>query len=164
MEAADKAADPELAIRAFPPTKASGEGVKPVRELMQLGGVLGVIAMTYGPVVLLLGLLNLRDRRESRLLGAVLNQFAARDFRGRLAVQVRCALLSPRGVVTVALRACSRDEVWEAVARVSRSLPPQVRLVVDGIADPRFLAGTRPAPDPSAPLWRPAGQNRVCQR
>jgi len=131
---------------------------------MQLGGVLGVIAMTYGPVVLLLGLLNLRDRRESRLLGAVLNQFAARDFRGRLAVQVRCALLSPRGVVTVALRACSRDEVWEAVARVSRSLPPQVRLVVDGIADPRFLAGTRPAPDPSAPLWRPAGQNRVCQR
>jgi len=135
-----------------------------MEALMQVGGLVLMVGMTYGPVVALLGLLNLRDHRQSRLLGSVMQRLPRRDFGGRLAVHVRCALLSPRGVVTVALRACSRDEVWEAVARVSRSLPPQVRLVVDGIADPRFLAGTRPAPDPSAPLWRPAGQNRACQR
>ncbi|HEV8662517.1 MAG TPA: hypothetical protein VGT06_05145, partial [Candidatus Methylomirabilis sp.] len=52
----------------------------------------------------------------------------------------RCALFSPRSVVAVDMRACSRDEIWEAVGRLSRRLPPRVRLVVDGTLDPQCPA------------------------
>ncbi|MBI4412992.1 MAG: hypothetical protein HY576_01310, partial [candidate division NC10 bacterium] len=44
----------------------------PVGGLMQLGGLLVVIALTYGPLVALMVLLNLRDRRKSRLHRTVL--------------------------------------------------------------------------------------------
>ena len=106
--------------------------------LMQLGGLLAMIAMTYGPVVGLLGLLNRRDRRESAMLGSVLTQFASLNFRGRIAAQVRCALFSRRSVVKVNALSCSRDEIWDALARLSRSLPPRVRLVIHVTGDPEF--------------------------
>ena len=112
--------------------------------LTQLGGLVLTVGMTYGPVVALLGLLNLRDRRQSRLLGSVVQELPRGQFGGRLAVQVRSALLSPRSVVTLDMRACLCDEIWQAVARLSRSLPAGVRLVVDGTVDPHC-----PAPAPS---------------
>jgi hypothetical protein len=107
-----------------------------MESLMQLGGFLLVVGITYGPVVGLLELLNLRDRRQSRLLGRVMKELPAGEFGGRLAVQVRSALLSRRSVVTLDMRACSRDEIWQTVARLSRSLPAGIRLVVDGTVDP----------------------------
>jgi hypothetical protein len=106
--------------------------------LMQLGGLLVMIAMTYGPVVGLLGLLNRRDRRESAMLGRVLKQFASPNFRGRIAAEVRCAVFSRRSVVKVNALACSREEIWDAIARLSRSLPPRVRLVIHATGDPDF--------------------------
>jgi len=129
-----------------------------MEALMQVGGLALVIGMTYGPVVALLGLLNLRDHRQSRLLGSVMKELRAREFDGRLAVKVRCALLSRRSVVTLDMRTCSRDEMWQALARLSRSLPPTVRVLVDGTIDPRFPApvtlaipGRRPLACPSQP-------------
>lgn len=129
-----------------------------MEPLMQFGGLVLLITATYGPVFALLALLNLRDRRESRLLGSVMKKLAAREFGGRLAVQVRCALLSPRSVVTLDMRTCSREEIWQAVARLSRSLPPGVRVLVDGTIDPRFptpvtlaIPGRRPLARPSQP-------------
>ena len=108
--------------------------------LMQLGGLLAMIAMTYGPVVGLLGLLNRRDRRESAILGSVLTQFASPNFRGRIAAEVRCALFSRRSVVKVNALACSREEIWDAIARLSRSLPSRVRLVIHATGDPELPA------------------------
>lgn len=112
----------------------------PVQALMQLGGLVAMIGLTYGPVVVLVALLNRRDRRQSRLLGTVLKELPPREFRGRVAVHVRCALLSRRSVLTLDMRACSPDEIWQAVGRLSRSLPPSVRLVVDGTPDPQCPA------------------------
>jgi hypothetical protein len=108
--------------------------------LTQLGGLLLVIALTVGPVVGLLALLNYRDGRESRLLGAVLKHFVRPEVRGRIAIRVRSAVLSPRSVVAIDMRACSRDEVWDAIARLSRSLPSSVHLVVDGTVAPQSPA------------------------
>lgn len=111
-----------------------------MQGLMQLGGLILMVGITYGPVVGLLELLNLRDRRRSWLLGSVMKELAARHFSGRIAVHVHCALLSRRSVVRLDMRGCSRDEIWQALARLSRSLPPAVRLRVDGIVDPECPA------------------------
>lgn len=111
-----------------------------MEALRQVGGLLLGIALTYGPVVGLMALLNLRDRRQSRLYTWAPKELASGHLRGRVAIQVRCALFSPRSVVAVDMRACSRDEIWEAVGRLSRRLPPRVRLVVDGTLDPQCPA------------------------
>lgn len=112
-----------------------------MHALMQLGGLVAMIGLTYAPVVVLLALLNLRDRRQSRVLGTVLKELPRREFGGRVAVHARCALLSRRSVLTLDMRACAREEIWPALARLSRSLPASVRLVVDGTLDPQ-LPGT----------------------
>ena len=112
--------------------------------LMQLGGFLLIVGITYGPVVGLLELLNLRDRRRSRLLGSVMKALAARHLSGRIAVHVHCALLSRRSAVMLDMRACSRDEIWDAIGRMSRNLPSRVRLVVDGTMDPQVPAPGMP--------------------
>ena len=124
--------------------------------LMQVGGLLLAIALTYGPVVGLMALLNLRDRRQLRVLGTVLKQFASRDLLSRVAIRIRCALLSPRSVVAIDMRACSRDEIWETVGRLSRTLPPSVRLVVDGRVDPEFPATVTVEATGSPPLCHPS--------
>jgi hypothetical protein len=126
-----------------------------MQALMQLGGLVLLVGMTYAPVVGLLGLLNLRDRRQSTLLGTVLGQLPWRELRGRLAIHARCALLSRRGLVRLDMRACSRDEIWEAVGRVSRSLPPSVRLVIDGTVDPQFPAAVTVEATGSPPRCHP---------
>ncbi|MCI0370456.1 MAG: hypothetical protein L0214_03530 [candidate division NC10 bacterium] len=132
-----------------------------MEALMQVGGFVLMVRMTYGPVVALLGLLNLRDHRQSRLLGSVMQWFPPREFGGRLAVQVRCALLSPRSVVTLDMRACSREEIWQAVARLSRSLPPGVRVLVDGTIDPQCPAPVTLAIPGRRPLARPSHPSAV---
>jgi len=123
--------------------------------LMQLGGFLVVILFTVGPVLGLLLLLNLRDRRQARLLDIVW-QFTPRDVSDRIAIHVRGAALSPRAVVTVDMHACSRDEIWEASARWAASLPPPVRLLVNGKTDQglpfRFTVETTRHPLPRPPL------------
>lgn len=124
--------------------------------LMQVGGLVLMIGMTYGPVVALLGLLNLRDHRQARLLGSVMQWFPPREFGGRVAIDVRCAVLSPRSVVTLDMRACSHEEIWHVVARLSRSLSPTVRVLVDGTIDPRFPAPVRLAIPGRRPLAFPS--------
>lgn len=103
-----------------------------MQGLAQLGGAAIVLTVVLGPVVGLMGLHNLRDRRQSALLGTVLERLASRQLRGRFAVRVRCAALSRRSIVTIDMRGCSRDEIWDAVTRLSLDLPPHARLVIDG--------------------------------
>jgi len=104
-----------------------------------VGLIIGTF-MVLGPVMAFIGLLNWRERRESALHTSVLKQFATREIRGRIAIQVRCGLFSRPGIVTVDMWTCSRDEVWDAITRLGRHLPPGARLVVNGSVDPQFPA------------------------
>jgi hypothetical protein len=92
-------------------------------------GVFGV-ALIFGAVVILLTLLNRRDRRASRLRHIVLDQLALPELRGRVGVHIQCAVLSWRRAVIVDLLAGTPHEVWDVFTRLAFRLPPRVRLVV----------------------------------
>jgi hypothetical protein len=100
-------------------------------------GVFGV-AIIFGPVVILLTLLNRRDRRASRLRQTVLDQLALPELRGRVGVHIQCAVLSPRRAVRVDLLVGTPYEVWNVFSRLASRLPPRVHLVVHGGPDPGF--------------------------
>jgi hypothetical protein len=97
-------------------------------------GVFGVVVM-FAAVVLLLTLLNWRDRRAMRLRYAVLDQLALPELRGRVGMHIRCALVSQRSTVIVDLLAGTPHEVWNVCTRVASRLPPHVRLVVHSALD-----------------------------
>lgn len=106
--------------------------------VMELGQLVLGLSVIVGPVVVLLMLLNLRDRRVLTLRDAVLGQLALPELRGRFAVQIRGAVFSGRRTVTVDMLACTRDEVWDVFARLSATLPPHVRLLVHGAIGSEF--------------------------
>jgi hypothetical protein len=103
-------------------------------------GVLGV-ALMFGAVVILLTLLNRRDRRAARLRHTVLDQLARPELRGRVGLHIQCAVFSRRRAVIVDLLAGTPHEVWYVYTRLTSRLPPRVHLVVDSVPDSRF---TRP--------------------
>jgi hypothetical protein len=105
---------------------------------MELGRLIMITALACGPLILLMWFLNLRDRRQSLLLAAVLRQFASPDYRGRIAAEVRCAMFWRRGVVRFYMLAWSCDEIWDAITRLSQVLPPHIRLLVEGTVDPQY--------------------------
>jgi hypothetical protein len=95
-------------------------------------------AVTFGPVVMLLSLLNRRDRRTSRWRDVVLSQLPWHELRGLVGIQVRSGVLTRRSVVRLDMLACTCDQIWDAVLRLSRVLPPHVRLAVKGTVDRRL--------------------------
>jgi hypothetical protein len=103
-------------------------------------GVFGV-ALIFGAVVILLTLLNRRDRRASGLRHTVLDQLALRELRGRVGLHIQCAVFSWRRAVIVDLLAGTPHEVWNVFTRMASRLPPRVRLVVHSAPDSGF---TRP--------------------
>jgi hypothetical protein len=122
-------------------------------------GVFGV-AIILGPVVILLTLLNRRDRRASGLRHTVLDQLALPALRGRVGVHIQCAVLSRRRAVIVDLLAGTPHEVWNVFTRMATRLPPRVRLVVhsapdSGLTRPFALettTGRRPSEAPRTSL------------
>jgi hypothetical protein len=98
-------------------------------------GVFGV-AITFGAVVILLTLLNRRDRRAARLRHTVLDQLVLPELRGRVGVHIRCAIFSRRSAVIVDLLAGTPHEVWDVFTRMAARLPPRVHLLVHGSPDP----------------------------
>ena len=96
--------------------------------------VFGVV-ITFGAVVALLTLLNRRDGRASGLRRTTFEQVAWSELRGRIGVQICCAVLSRRSTVIVDLLAVTPLEVWNVFTRLASSLPPRVRLVVRGAVD-----------------------------
>lgn len=104
-------------------------------RLMVFGAWIVLAVLTLGPALVLAWLLDHRDRRQSRLLGTLFEQLSASGVRDRVAVRARCALFSQQSVVTIHMNACSREEIWDTIARLSQRFPPHVRLVVDGMGD-----------------------------
>lgn len=123
---------------------------------MQLGGLIIGISITLGPVVVLIGVLNLRDRREAALRGVVLPHVNSRDLRGLISIDVRSGLFSRWSLIAIDMRACSRDQIWDLITRLSQSLPPRVRLVVDGTVDPHSPARFTVRTTARHPLCRPS--------
>jgi nucleotide-binding universal stress UspA family protein len=130
-------------------------------------GVLGV-AIIFGPVVILLILLNWRDRRASWLHHTVLDQLALPDLRGRVGVHIQCAVFSGRRAILVDLLASTPCEVWDVFTRLASRLPPRVRLTVhsttnSGFKRPFVLETTTGRPfshEPRTPLvtkWQACG-------
>jgi len=112
--------------------------------IQALGGFLVVTLLTIGPIVGLLMLLNRCDRRREHLLRMVCRHAPA-ELAGRITVRVWCALILPRSTVFVELEHCSRDEVWEAMARWSVALPRQTLVLVNGavLLDPSACLALR---------------------
>jgi hypothetical protein len=96
--------------------------------LKELAAFIG-IAMLSAPVIALALLLNRRDRREERLLGAVRD--ALWEFRGLYGVQARCAPLGWSSIVYVWLSTETPGEVWTIILLLSQRLPTGIRIVVD---------------------------------
>ena len=99
--------------------------------MVQLGELVLWLGLALSPAFVPILLLNLRDRRESVLLGAVWEQLSSPDLRGRIAVRVRYALLGQRGLVALDMRNCSQEEIWGALTRLAQNLPLHVRVMVD---------------------------------
>ena len=98
--------------------------------LRQLGALVVVCLVTIGPQVVLLTLLNLRDRREDQLMGTVAT--ALFPMRTTVSFRVHCAVCWPASAVRLDMWMCTPDEMWQTSLRVLESLPPGVRLVVEG--------------------------------
>lgn len=113
------------------------EGMEMGELLIRLGELgIGFLSM-MGPLVLLMVFLRLRDQRESILYAVVLKQLNLPDLRGLFAVKIRCRVFSRQDIVIVDLWNCPKEQVWETIIRLSTHLPSEVRLVVNGMADPR---------------------------
>jgi hypothetical protein len=95
------------------------------------GAVLVAMLALGGPLIWALAL-NLRDRREARLLSTVLAELNGPDLRGRVAVRVRAGLLGTSSMVKVDLLCASQQEIWEILGRLSERLSRPVRLEVTG--------------------------------
>jgi hypothetical protein len=98
-------------------------------EVLALGVVLGV---GVGPIGALIALLNRRDRRAAALHVTACAQFSGVVLRSDVAIAVRCAVLSRWARVSVDMRACPRDQLWDAMARLRQALPPSTELRVEG--------------------------------
>ena len=104
------------------------------------GAVLIAMLVLGGPLMWAMAL-NLRDRREARLLNTVLAELDGRDLRGRVAIKVRAGLLWALSLVKIHLLCASRQEIWEILGRLSERLSRRVRLEVTGPVE-RPLAAT----------------------
>lgn len=109
--------------------------------LIRLGQlILGFIAIT-GPLIVLILILEARDRRESKLYGIILKQLNSPGLRGLFSFRVRLGLLFRRDIVILDLWGCSSEQIWGTTVPLSMSLPPEVRLVVNGTMDYKRKVG-----------------------
>jgi hypothetical protein len=103
-------------------------------RLSELG--IGFLSM-MGPLGLLMMFLKLRDQRESVLYTVVLKELNSPDLRGLFAVKIKCRVFSRQDTVVVDLWNCPKERLWDTAIQLSTHLPPEVRLVVNGIIDSR---------------------------
>ena len=94
---------------------------------------LAVIAGTAGPVIVVLWLLNRRDRRQAALETAIVSAVAAVDrhpeLAGNVAIWVDVGLWR-RARVTLDMRLCEACHAWPMVERFVPLVPPRTTLRV----------------------------------
>lgn len=102
---------------------------------------LGFVCM-IGPIVFLLALQRVRDRREAALVLAVLQEMNSPDLRGLFSVRAASRSIG-NDSVAVDLWGCSHGQVWDVMERLSAKLPSQVRVEVNGLRDDRSRSAWR---------------------
>ncbi len=105
--------------------------------LLNLGKLaLGFLCM-LGPIVFLMALRRVRDRREAALALTVLRELNSPDLRGLFSLNVVSRSIGKDSVV-VDLWGCSREQAWDVMEKLSAKLPRHVRVEVNGIRDGRL--------------------------
>lgn len=99
--------------------------------LMEVTRIVLGCAIIFGPVVVLLSLLNRRDRRTTQWRDVVLTQLLWHELRGLVGIQVHAGVLTRRSVVRLDMFACTCEQIWDAVLRLSRILSTHVSLAVN---------------------------------
>ena len=105
------------------------------QSLIHIGHLLVGFMILFGPVIVLLLILNARDRRESTLRSIVFEQLRSSDLRDLFTFRIRHALFLGSSVVIVNLWDCSKEQIWDTTTRLSISLPSEVRLIISGTMD-----------------------------
>jgi hypothetical protein len=105
------------------------------QSLMHIGQTLVGFMIVTGPVIILLLILKARDRRESTLRFIILKQLRSPNLRGLYTFRIRHGVLLGGNTIVVNLWDIPREQVWDTTMHLALSLPPKVRLVVNGTMD-----------------------------
>jgi hypothetical protein len=111
------------------------------QSLIHIGQTLAGFMIATGPVIILLLILNARDRRESTLRFIVLKQLSSPNLKGLFSFRIRRGSLLGRNTVTLNLEESSREQIWDTTMHLSMNLPPEARLVVNGTMDQKHKMG-----------------------
>jgi hypothetical protein len=117
--------------------------------IREIGSLALSLALGGGPVsvlIVLIALLNRRDRRQGRLLALAARQLTGEEVRGDVTIQAHCALLAGGGVVRVDASRLDGGVARQVIERLRQTLPLMVRLAVDGAPDPAHAVERLDAP------------------
>jgi hypothetical protein len=112
--------------------------------IQEIGRFALSVALAGAPVavpMVLIALLNHRDRRQDRLLALAARQLTGEEVRGATAVEAHCPLLAGGGVIRVDPGGLEGAVARLVVERLRQALPPMIRLAVVGTPDPAHTVG-----------------------
>jgi hypothetical protein len=115
----------------------------------EIGSLVLSLALGGAPVavlIVLIALLNRRDRRQACLLSLVARQLTGEEVRGDVTIQAHCALLAGGGVVRVDASRLDAGVARQVIERLRQTLPSIVRLAVAGAPDPAHAVERLEAP------------------
>jgi hypothetical protein len=110
-------------------------------RLIAVGGVMMMYGLALGAAVVLGRLLQRRERRQTALRAAVLEQLSP-ETQGRIEAHVHYSLFGHAALVNVRVKSCAPGEIWGLITRLSQGLSPDVRLLVcraDDLLSPVML-------------------------
>jgi hypothetical protein len=107
--------------------------------IREIGSLMLSLALGGAPVavlIVLIALLNRRDRRQARLLSLAARQLTGEEVRGAITIEAHCPLLAGGGVVRVDVGGLDGGVARQVTERLRQTLLPMVRLAVEGAPDP----------------------------
>src|SRR5262245_48141007 len=110
--------------------------------IREIGSLALSLALGSGPVavlIVLIALLNRRDRRRDRLLSIVARQLTGEEVRGDVTFEARCPLLAGGGVVRVDVGRLDGRVARPVIDRLHLTLPPMVRLAIESAPHPAHV-------------------------
>ena len=116
--------------------------------IREIGSLALSLALGGGPVsvlIVLIALLNRRDRRQGRSSRWRRGNSPARRCGATSPSEARCPLLAGGGVVRVDASRLDGGVARQVIERLRQTLPPMVRLAIEGAPDPAH-AVERPGP------------------
>jgi hypothetical protein len=115
------------------------------------------LGVFYGTLLLVLMLLNRRDRRDAELRGTI-GAGVPRELREMVSVSVAVSLWSARAQVMLDMQDCETGETWQVIERLGPRLPRGTTL---SVIVPAPAAGCRTSIRVVGPGAIPDGYGRV---